>query len=657
MIENFIVTTTNRFVREGFEKRGITLALLQRMRDLALKMNPSRGFWTIGRVSALLNGNHEILKVGNRWGAVDPRTTLTHLDRSSLIDMLQMRYNDTPHPLLGLSYIESVGVRANIFISFAYSSDYVDLVDAVECYMEKNPDKPRDSTYFWFDLFVNNQWGALDKDFEWWATTFREAVDEIGETMLILQPWINPEMLTRAWCLYEICCSKKISIGMSRMQLTNFYDTLKANSGRTALDIVADLGKIDLENASAYLVEDKEKIFAVVRATKGGFHEFNVKVTSLIREWVSGLLRQFAASIPVEDISFEDLDNLSRTSVVLMGQGLYNEAIVLADKVVKRCEEMGAASLTDGERSIESHFDLLYTQALNNLAVIYRRLEMLEESRNMFKRALKAKERVFGPNHLDTLETTGNYSNTLRDLRELGEARITAERCLVGLRKCTPDAFTPHRILQAIDRLANIVSDQGDLETAKELYEEALREYEKSLTHLSGYVDTLNNIAILYKDLGEFEKSMKYYEKALQVGERIQGRDHDMTHQTRANMERMKFAMEDSKKEPFLVSGDRSLESVLKYVKKEKDLAMQSYQNSHQYLSHKDNLSRQLWHHFLTDAVFKYQRCLRYCGEISTVLNVEQQRQANDMKLPLLTNLALCYNKLENWKMVNWNKF
>ena len=67
-------------------------------------------------------------------------------------------------------------------------------------------------------------------------------------------------MLTRAWCLYEICCSRKVSIGVSKNQVDSFYEMLRAGSH----EIMTAIGKIDLENASSYLPEDKERIFATI---------------------------------------------------------------------------------------------------------------------------------------------------------------------------------------------------------------------------------------------------------------------------------------------------------------------------------------------------------------------------------------------------------
>ena len=55
-----------------FEKRGVTIGLLRSVRDHALQKNSEDGYWSIGRLSALLIGNHEILRKDCRWGNVDP---------------------------------------------------------------------------------------------------------------------------------------------------------------------------------------------------------------------------------------------------------------------------------------------------------------------------------------------------------------------------------------------------------------------------------------------------------------------------------------------------------------------------------------------------------------------------------------------------------
>jgi tetratricopeptide (TPR) repeat protein len=142
-----VVSTDAPSSSSNFEKRGVSLRLLQSVRDFALSCNDSEEYWTIGRLSALIIGNHEILGVNNRWGVSSDQVdaTLTYRTRSSLVEML-----------LGVSYFDAVAEKAIVFLSFAYSANYIELVDALEVWVADDTDKI-DSVYFWFDVFVNDQ--------------------------------------------------------------------------------------------------------------------------------------------------------------------------------------------------------------------------------------------------------------------------------------------------------------------------------------------------------------------------------------------------------------------------------------------------------------------------------------------------------------------
>ena len=43
----------------------------------------------------------------------------------------------------------------------------------------------------------------------------------------MLSPWDQPGMLKRPWCLFEISCSKKVSVAISRAQKDAFVKTLR----------------------------------------------------------------------------------------------------------------------------------------------------------------------------------------------------------------------------------------------------------------------------------------------------------------------------------------------------------------------------------------------------------------------------------------------
>jgi hypothetical protein len=57
---------------------------------------------------------------------------------------------------------------ATCFISHAWAYDFSVIVDAVLQYEATHP-----NTYYWFDLFVNNQHDTTAKPHDWWSTTFK----------------------------------------------------------------------------------------------------------------------------------------------------------------------------------------------------------------------------------------------------------------------------------------------------------------------------------------------------------------------------------------------------------------------------------------------------------------------------------------------------
>lgn len=89
---------------------------------------------------------------------------------------------------------------ATVVVSHAWRyALYAVVVDVMEQYASKNPD-----AYFWFDLFTNNQNELASKDLDWFCSTFRDRIVDIGQVLLVLSPWNDPMPIKRAWCLFEI---------------------------------------------------------------------------------------------------------------------------------------------------------------------------------------------------------------------------------------------------------------------------------------------------------------------------------------------------------------------------------------------------------------------------------------------------------------------
>ena len=97
---------------------------------------------------------------------------------------------------------------ATVFVSHAWLFKFLDVVNALEYHFRASME-----TIVWFDLFSNNQHRAVSLDFDWWCGTFMSAIEEFGNTLMILAPASNPIPLTRGWCIFELYCTIKTSSG------------------------------------------------------------------------------------------------------------------------------------------------------------------------------------------------------------------------------------------------------------------------------------------------------------------------------------------------------------------------------------------------------------------------------------------------------------
>ena len=502
--------------KSDFELRGVTIALFRSIVKEALERNSDKSYWNMGRISAELIGNHEILKPDCRFGIVDKDATLTFAADSSLIEMLKTAHHTTPHTKLGVTYRQAVGTKANIFVSFAYGDNFIDLVEGLELFVKDEQRDPT-TTYFWFDMFVNDQWHALDHDFDWWANTFSTAVESIGETVIFLSPWDKPGMLKRAWCLFEISCSKKVSVAISRAQKDAFVKTLREDRA----EIYNALCTIDLEKASSFLPEDMERISAVVRAKDGGFHHFNMMVVGKMRQWVEETARALVMGMGVEEdgvdvVTLEQLIDLGNAASLLQEGGKLDEAMAMNERALRGCEK--ALGL--------DHIRTLIT--INNLGNLLNEQGKYDEAKAMFERALQGYEMTLGPDHINTLTTVNGLAGVLYVQDKLDEAKAMYERALRGREKALGPDHTD--TLATVNNLGLLLKDQGKLDEAQAMYERALQGCEKAWgpDHTST-LDTANNLGNLFKEQEKLDEAKFMYERALRGREKALGPDHTST--------------------------------------------------------------------------------------------------------------------------------
>ena len=129
---------------------------------------------------------------------------------------------------------------------------------------------------------------AGDLPYEWWTTTFKESIAEIGTTLLVLSPWNDPVPLTRASCLFEIMCSiEGKASGAVDLQIAlppREHESLREGLEEDFNSIMDALVRINAERATAFKETDKASIFRSIREGVG-FTRLNAEVKDVLRAW------------------------------------------------------------------------------------------------------------------------------------------------------------------------------------------------------------------------------------------------------------------------------------------------------------------------------------------------------------------------------------
>ena len=194
---------------------------------------------------------------------------MTRNSETSMVDMM------VANPKL----ISHVG-PAEAFISHAWKYNFADVVDSLDLWFEttrleriqknntlsKNPNE----TYLWFDIATVAQHASAQSKFppNYFFNQFKEGIEAIGCTVLVLKPWYDPIPLQRSWCVWEIYCTIQGGI---------LFETALSREDQHTRDHKSIVIKMDIkvENAQAWSPDDQTKIMKACESLEGGCNHVN----------------------------------------------------------------------------------------------------------------------------------------------------------------------------------------------------------------------------------------------------------------------------------------------------------------------------------------------------------------------------------------------
>ncbi len=176
---------------------------------------------------------------------------------------------------------------------------------------------------------------------------------------------------------------------------------------------------------------------------------------------------------------------------------------------------------------------------LNNLAQLLKDTNRLDKAEPLMRRALKIDESSFGPDHPDVARDLNNLAQLFGATNRLDQAEPLMRRAL----KIDESSFGPDhpKVAIRLNNLAQLLKATNRLDQAEPLMRRALKIDESSFgpDHPDVAID-LSNLAGLLADTNRLDQAEPLMRRALKIFEDSLGRDHPNTQTVRNNLKNLK---------------------------------------------------------------------------------------------------------------------
>ncbi|EGD83401.1 mbre TPR repeat protein [Salpingoeca rosetta] len=483
----------------------------------------------------------------------------TQQDNCAYVDLLRKQ-----------SSHEHVG-KATVFVSHAWRYKIAEVLNVLLEFAEEQRVRKEDSqpVFFWFDLFMNNQNANVTANLpqEWWSTTFKESIANIGRVLLVLMPWRDPVPLTRAWCLWEIFCGISNEGTEVNIRLPNSEEKALEEAIQGEYEAVTDtLVRVQAQRAEAFNPRDKDMIFEAIQEGVG-FAALNQAVKDQLRAWC---LEKAVAAVEVMQARGEDKTEAfarvcHQVGLVLSEFGGHDRAIASYNAA------LSILLRTEGEEG--KNVAGLY----NNLGTAYDGKGDYDKAIQCYEKALAIRVEMLGEEHSSTADTYNNLGNAYHSKGEydraieffekalvirmevLGEKHLSTADSYLGLGNAYYNKgkydrairFYENALAMKVEALgekhpstAGAYGNLGNAYASKGEYDRAIQVYTKGLAvtvealgekHPSSAA-TYNNLGNAHDSKGDYDRAVECYEKALAIRVEALGQKHPSTAETYNNL-------------------------------------------------------------------------------------------------------------------------
>ena len=406
--------------------------------------------------------------------------------------------------------LETVVSTPTVFVSHAWQCNFLDVLDTLEHHFEKET-----NVVIWFDLLCHNQHMAMVMSDESWATAFKNAIRQIGRTVLVMVHWADPVPYKRTWCIFESYCSyitkANFEIAMSATECRSFTEECKfAPTG--VIKKMANI--VDTEQTKAFKREDKLRIHSIF-CNEGGY----VKVNSIVFEQ----MRNWFVNVGLEELKKVQENSQGEIGLqILLGSLYFNQGnFDKAEPLFTDCLSKSKALLGP------NHANTL--TSMNNLAELYKKQGKYGTKAEPLAKACLTKSGVIlGAHHSDTLRYMSNLAELYKCQGKYTRAASLYKACF--LKSETIFGHNHPRTLTAMNSLGQMYESQGKYDMAEPLISKCYSENKKVFgTDHPDTLVALNSLAQLKKSQGRYEEAEGLYKECLSLHQKVFGLDHPQT--------------------------------------------------------------------------------------------------------------------------------
>jgi tetratricopeptide (TPR) repeat protein len=499
--------------------------------------------------------------LGIRWSMIDEilellggRDDLAEKSTTDVCEILKAITKPSSLSLCGhllLSKPDMAGAvtEAKWFVSHAWNGNFLDAMEAIGIFMEKEYPDPndRDEAVVWFDLFSNSQHDTQNKPFEWFRDTFKNAIGKLGKVLMILEPWDNPVALTRAWCVMELhlcqLTESRFEVSMSKREANRF--TAMLTNENTIANFHKMLSQVNSSKSEAREPEDKERIHAAIRSMlRQGFSDLDSRVLRTFEKWMYSTVEARIA-VEADPVLVRKLKLC--LAELLQCQGHLSEALQVAHELWESCDDKRDYFSLQCESCLANIYYRLgryrdaevrwqhcvecrnITGFVNNLAMLYQAQGKYDQAGNMFERVLAMRRATLGNNHADTLLSINSFGVLQVARGNYSSAELLFQECL-DIGKILYSEEEHPEIIEFINNLANVHQAQGKYESARQHYEHCLRVRERIFGPDHSYtLDSLSNLAYMLQVQGKYDEAEQLCRQCLEKRINTVGREHPNT--------------------------------------------------------------------------------------------------------------------------------